>query len=156
MNWLRQQIAPSKVLMRAVYPTLPTPVLCLGYNPPLNDGGTLLGNIAPVAVEKINDFGPQDLSNIVWAFATLKASHPALFQSIGDVAKQKAHQFILPFFNQYEMNIDSPMLFNEAFTEALIHSQHYFVETALCQLHQWNLWQTKETDSKNFLPEQLH
>ena len=56
----------------------------LGYDPNLEDGNTLLSNIADASIGCIHKFEPQGISNIVWAFATLKLHTSRLFQSIDD------------------------------------------------------------------------
>ncbi|KAL7511545.1 hypothetical protein ACHAXN_008912 [Cyclotella atomus] len=55
----------------------------IGYNPKL-DNQTLLQNIGNESIGFIEGFNGQDISNMVWAFATLNVEHPALFQSVGD------------------------------------------------------------------------
>ncbi|KAL3785766.1 hypothetical protein ACHAWO_009725 [Cyclotella atomus] len=55
----------------------------IGYNPQL-DNQTLLGKIGDASIGFIEDFNGQDVSNMVWAFATLNVEHPALFQIVGD------------------------------------------------------------------------
>ena len=56
----------------------------LGYDPVFEYGTALLENTAEESTECISGFNEQDISNLVWAYATLKVSHPLLFQSVGD------------------------------------------------------------------------
>jgi hypothetical protein len=56
----------------------------LGNDPELDDSTTMLANIADASLDSIGQFIAQDISNMVWAFATLKISNPSLFRSVGD------------------------------------------------------------------------
>jgi hypothetical protein len=57
----------------------------LGYNPRLDEDHTLLESIANASIICGEKFNAQDVSNMVWAFATLKIPQPKLFQALGDV-----------------------------------------------------------------------
>jgi hypothetical protein len=56
----------------------------LKYNPNLAGSITLLENIADASLDKIGNFEPQGISNMLWTYATLKVSNPQLFQVVGD------------------------------------------------------------------------
>jgi hypothetical protein len=43
-----------------------------------------LENIADASLDKIGNFEPQGISNMLWTYATLKVSNPQLFQAVGD------------------------------------------------------------------------
>jgi hypothetical protein len=49
----------------------------------------LFPNIAGEALQKVNDFNARDVSQLVWAFATMKVDDSKLFQSVGDVVAGK-------------------------------------------------------------------
>jgi hypothetical protein len=59
----------------------------IGYDPKLGNQ-TLLGNIGDAFVGFLYEFNGQDISNMVWAYATLNVAHPALFQAVGDHIEQ--------------------------------------------------------------------
>ena len=54
------------------------------YDPVIEDGYSLLDGIASKSVECIKQFKAQDISNMVWAYATLQKSSVELFESIGN------------------------------------------------------------------------
>jgi hypothetical protein len=56
----------------------------LGYDPEFDDSTTMLEKIADASLSSIGQFNAQDISNMMWAFATLKISNPSLFRSVGD------------------------------------------------------------------------
>jgi hypothetical protein len=56
----------------------------LGYDPELEDSNTLLSNIADASISCTQDFDLQGISNMVWAYATLKLRSPRLFEKLGD------------------------------------------------------------------------
>ncbi|KAL7475946.1 hypothetical protein ACHAW6_001838 [Cyclotella cf. meneghiniana] len=56
----------------------------LGMNPKLDRRNTLFRSVAAEVLKKVNEFNGQDVSNTVWAFATMKVSDSDLFQSLGD------------------------------------------------------------------------
>jgi hypothetical protein len=55
----------------------------VGYVPQFDDGSDLFDLIATQAAELKADFIPQGISNIVWAFATVKKPHTTLFAAMG-------------------------------------------------------------------------
>jgi hypothetical protein len=56
----------------------------LKYNPNISGSITLLENIAYESIDKIDNFEPQSIANVVWAYASLKVSNPHLFEVVGD------------------------------------------------------------------------
>ncbi|KAL7487866.1 hypothetical protein ACHAW6_013432 [Cyclotella cf. meneghiniana] len=56
----------------------------LRTNPQYDCDTTLFDKIASEAISQIDKFNGQDLSNMVWAFATLSIQHPDLFKAVGD------------------------------------------------------------------------
>jgi hypothetical protein len=56
----------------------------IDYVPLFDDGSDLFDHIATQAVKNSAEFNPQDISNIVWAYATVNKPHPALFAAMGD------------------------------------------------------------------------
>jgi hypothetical protein len=49
----------------------------LGFDPKFEDGSTLMGKIAVASIRRVEDFNPQNLSNTVWAYATMNEKHSA-------------------------------------------------------------------------------
>eukprot|EP00956_Cyclotella_meneghiniana_P040618 scaffold200815_cov53-Cyclotella_meneghiniana.AAC.1 len=56
----------------------------LEYDPKLDNGSTLLENIAEASIDVIDQFNAQGISNSVWACAKLEVSHSAFFRAVGD------------------------------------------------------------------------
>jgi hypothetical protein len=56
----------------------------LGRDPTIHNKMTLLGNMAFTSIECIHQFNSHDISNMVWAYATLKST-PILFPPAADV-----------------------------------------------------------------------
>ncbi|KAL3765474.1 hypothetical protein ACHAWO_009319 [Cyclotella atomus] len=54
------------------------------YNPKFNDGSNLFQKIGDKSIICINRFKPQELANLVWAYATLRSSHSALYEAVGN------------------------------------------------------------------------
>jgi hypothetical protein len=67
----------------------------LGYDPKFDDGTTLFSNIAVQSSWCLEGFEPQNFSNMLWAYATLKVPNPGLFQSLGDyiITKPDLNEF---------------------------------------------------------------
>jgi hypothetical protein len=119
----------------------------LEHVPTFNDGSNIFGNIAPIAMKRINQFNPQDISNMVWAYTTIKisqstlfkkvadpvtvdVSHPLLFQKVGDLILKKD---ILQKFKHQELSntvwayaagdMQHPRLF-EAVAETVVRQEN--------------------------------
>lgn len=56
----------------------------LKYNPRIDGNRTLMDTIAEKSYGGINQFNAQDISNMMWAHATLQISNTLLFQCVGD------------------------------------------------------------------------
>ena len=56
----------------------------LEYDPELDDGSKLLTNIADETIGRFNEFNAQDISNLAWAYATMKIQNRSLFEAMGD------------------------------------------------------------------------
>eukprot|EP00984_Skeletonema_dohrnii_P015300 scaffold6582_cov83-Skeletonema_dohrnii-CCMP3373.AAC.1 len=56
----------------------------IDYVPEFDDGSDLFDHITMNAVEIGAEFNAQDISNMMWAFATVNKSHVVLFEAIGD------------------------------------------------------------------------
>jgi hypothetical protein len=54
------------------------------YVPKFDDGSDLFDHIAMQSIKMRSGFNEQDVSNMVWAFATVKKRHDALFKAMGD------------------------------------------------------------------------
>ena len=55
--------------------------------------GSLLASLAQRACEMPHDFKPQELCNLLWAFATLKVRHAKLFEGFAEAATRQMHSF---------------------------------------------------------------
>ena len=56
----------------------------LRINPTILEDETLLDRIASEAIQQIQTFNSQDLSNMVWAYATLRKPSTPLFEAVGN------------------------------------------------------------------------
>ncbi len=54
------------------------------YVPKFDDGSDLFDHISMQSIKLRSGFNGQDVSNMVWAFATVKKRHDALFKAMGD------------------------------------------------------------------------
>lgn len=62
----------------------------LGYYPRLDGNNTLMENIAERSIQSFRQFNAQDVSNLLWSFATLKVPSPLLFKVFGDTLSSQA------------------------------------------------------------------
>jgi hypothetical protein len=123
----------------------------------------LFKKIGDVIVSRdLSSFNSQELANIVWAYVTVNESHPELFHKVAAAVKGLN---LLKLFNAQDLSntawaftvakIDV-LLFNDTFTQLLLDRQAEFTEEGLCQLHQWHLWQAKESSKpKSGLPQSM-
>ncbi|KAL7446801.1 hypothetical protein ACHAXM_011261 [Skeletonema potamos] len=58
-----------------------------------DDGRTLFDEVAKVAILQIKSLAPQNMANIVWAYATTEQSNPALFNAIAQEATPRLKEF---------------------------------------------------------------
>jgi len=56
----------------------------LEFVPKLEDESNLFDHIAEKSIPLLGKFKPQHISNILWAFEKVKASHPKLYEKVGD------------------------------------------------------------------------
>lgn len=61
--------------------------------PKLDNGRTLFDEIAEVTISQVKSLSPQNMANIVWAYATTEQSHPALFDAISKEAMPRLKEF---------------------------------------------------------------
>ncbi|KAL9180803.1 hypothetical protein ACHAXT_011256 [Thalassiosira profunda] len=66
------------------------------YQPTFKGGTTLFDHIANLASDRMGKFNSQDLANMVWAFAKVKASHPRLFEQVVGTVKERAFSAFKP------------------------------------------------------------
>ena len=111
----------------------------------------LLDAIATEAVRReLRDFNPQDLANTVWAYATAGHAPPALFEAVARAAVPRMGEFKPQHLSNtawaYAVaDAPSAALFADArFTGFCAAAEASFEETALAQLHQWQLWLVQE------------
>jgi hypothetical protein len=102
--------------------------------------------LAHAAISRRNDFKPQELSNLLWAYATVGIIDQRLFTSIAPAVKsvlgQCNSQNIANIAWAYAVaNVNDPSLFNSDFMDAFQAKANDFVPENLSQLHQWQLWQ---------------
>ncbi|KAL7501823.1 hypothetical protein ACHAXN_000030, partial [Cyclotella atomus] len=112
-------------------------------------------------LDNLNAFKPQELANIVWAYATANELRPDLFDTIGTALSNQAD--FTSFTVQALANIawaytvadaEVQTVFNDNFTRALLKQQHQFIAEVSRQLYQWHLWQTEELSHAG-LPEDV-
>ena len=58
-----------------------------------DDGHILFDEVAKVAILRVNSLAPQNMSNILWAYATTEQSHPELFNAIAQEAAPRLKEF---------------------------------------------------------------
>jgi hypothetical protein len=58
-----------------------------------HEAPSLLNGIARSALERINEFNPQNLSHTAWAYATLKHEAPVLLDGIARSAVERINEF---------------------------------------------------------------
>jgi hypothetical protein len=109
-----------------------------------------IGN-SVVGFDSSKPFIPQELANIVWAYAKFGEEHPDLFDMIGqsiaavnDFAILESQALTNISWAYAMADIDAPWLFNDRFTKELFRRQHQFNAANLTQLYQWHVWQTKD------------
>ncbi|KAL7507990.1 hypothetical protein ACHAXN_005094 [Cyclotella atomus] len=98
-------------------------------------------------------FIPQNLANIVWAYAKVGEQQSDLFKMIGhsiaavnDLAIFKTQHLTNIAWAYAIADIDAPFLFNERFVNELLARQHQFDQLGLMQLHQWHVWQVMNSN----------
>ena len=122
----------------------------------------LLDAIATEAVRRaLRDFNPQNLANTVWAFATAGHAAPALFDAIAtEVVRGSLHDFTPQNLANTAWAFavadrPAPALFGgDAFVQRCA-AERGFGSKALCQLHQWQLWQEERGAAWPSLPPAL-
>jgi hypothetical protein len=113
----------------------------------------LFHKVANAAIQRRGEFNnSQEVANLLWAYATMGIVDMQLFSSFVPTAAK----LINSSDNQHLANIawayavadvDVPTLFNNHFINKCVEKKDGFVNEALCQLHQWHLWQTKENSN---------
>jgi hypothetical protein len=73
------------------------------FVPVLADGSDLFDHIAIQVNGRTKEFKPQEVSNMVWAFTTVKKRHDALFKAMGD--QVVTHEHLNGFEPQHFSNI---------------------------------------------------
>ncbi|KAL7432976.1 hypothetical protein ACHAXM_005056 [Skeletonema potamos] len=119
----------------------------------------LFHKVTKAAIKSKEDFVSQGIANLLWAYATMGIIDKQLFSSFALTAAK----LIDTYTNQDLANIawayavadvDAPTLFNDDFINKCVEEEDGFENEALCQLHQWHLWQTKEKSNAG-LPKEL-
>ncbi len=113
----------------------------------------LFHKVANAAIQRRGEFNnSQEVASLLWAYATMGIVDKQLFSSFVPTAAK----LINSSDNQHLANIawayavadvDVPTLFNNHFINKCVEKKDGFVNEALCQLHQWHLWQTKENSN---------
>ena len=116
---------------------------------------------AVVDLDDMRYFTPQILSNLVWAYATANELDAGLFNKVADAIVElhdlesfSRHALANIAWSYAVANVDAPLLFNDAFTKAVVEKQDDVITEDLCQLYQWHLWRTKEKGTAG-LPDKL-
>jgi hypothetical protein len=119
----------------------------------------LFKKVADDAIRSKGEFISQQVANLLWAYATMGITDKQLFLSFVPTAAK----LIDSCDNQGLANIawaftvadvDAPTLFNDMFINECVEKKDGFVIEDLSQLHQWQLWQTKEKSNPG-LPVEL-
>jgi len=125
------------------------------YHPELFDA------ISYAAIANRADFNAQEVANLLWAFATVYRIDHTLFSSFAPTATSLIEEEGIDIQNLANIawafsvsNIADPGLFGSNLVNALSEKESEINDEALCQLHQWNLWQ-QELNSNIFLPPTL-
>jgi hypothetical protein len=117
----------------------------------------LFNDIAEEAAAR-DDFTPQGISNILWAFATVARLDQELFSHLAVLAKASLDEFSSQALSNLAWayavsDIDGTCLFgDEAFVNKCFEKIDDFDDEGLCQLHQWNIWR-KQINSTHVLAE---
>jgi len=109
-------------------------------------GGALWDAAAARGEQTVGEFKPQELANTAWAYATAGHAAPALLDALAAEAAGRVREF-----NPQELantawafavaDRPAPVLFcGDTFVQRCA-AERGFVLEALCQLHQWQLWQ---------------
>jgi len=92
----------------------------IGYVPEFEDGSDLFDHIATQAAERRDDFNAQEISNMVWAFATVDKPHALLFEAMGDqvvafkhLGESKPQEFANTLWAYAKTGLSHPMLFEK-------------------------------------------
>lgn len=105
--------------------------------------------VADVVIKRKEDFSPQQVSNIIWAYSFIpigsvnqdicRRFESVVFKSIGACDSQF---FANVAWSYAVANVDAPFLFgkNSQFIRTILSRQQEFNLEALCQLHQFILW----------------
>lgn len=116
----------------------------------------LFDKVASEIERRTNQFKPQELSNICWAYASIGSStHESLFLELADEVASRDRD--LRSFNTQKafsprhlsniawsyavVNVHAPRLFNGTFTAAVLEKRANYLPEDLAKLYQWHLWQ---------------
>mmetsp|Transcript_29229 Transcript_29229/g.58804 ORF Transcript_29229/g.58804 Transcript_29229/m.58804 type:complete len:1061 (+) Transcript_29229:47-3229(+) len=58
-----------------------------------DDGRILFDEVAKISIFQVKSLAPQNMANILWAYATTEQSHPALFDAIAQEAAPRLKEF---------------------------------------------------------------
>jgi hypothetical protein len=112
-----------------------------------------------VAIARCNECNPQDIANLLWAYASVGSIDQHLFTSfapsITSVLGQCNIQNVANIAWAYAVaNINDPVLFNTDFIDVCQSKADDFGTEECRQLYQWQLWQ-EELQSGINLPQAL-
>jgi hypothetical protein len=129
-----------------------------GPLPHLGSPQPLFDAIASESMYKIRSFNPQELSNTVWAFATIGFSSQPLFDAIASKSLYNIRSFKPQNLSNIvwafaTLGVSSQPLFDAIASESM-HKIRSFNPQDLCQLHQAELHQNS-CHQKSFLKEPL-
>jgi hypothetical protein len=109
------------------------------------------------SLDDLEQFKPQELSNLLWAYATVGIIDSQLFTSfapaVQSVLGRCSSQDLSNVPWSYAVsNVNDHLLFNTDFIAALRAKANDFVPANLSQLHQWQLWQDELQSGINLPP----
>lgn len=117
--------------------------------------------VADIAIERKEEFSPQQVSNLIWAYSFIpvgivnqvlcKHFESVIFKSVDDCD----NQFFANVAWAYAVaNVDSHLLFdgNSEFIQKIVSRNREFNLEALCQLHQFILWRKELKAEMPFPP----
>jgi hypothetical protein len=119
---------------------------------------TLFDKVAQESIRKLHLFKPQELSNTVWAFATMNIKHDILFDKIAQETFKILHKLNSQDISNTvwafaTINIKHDALFNKIY-EYLINdwkNRITYCDKVYCQLYQWQLWIIHEIELQKYI-----
>ena len=117
----------------------------------------LSGKMASVIMGRNHELRPQEVSNVMWAYATLGLVDSPLFERMSPrvvaLLGQCNSQDIAGIAWSYAVaSKHVPTLFDELFIDIVCDKIGCFNTVQLCQIYQWHLWQQEEIGRSSLPP----